>query len=333
MDTMVEDRGDAGPAPVDHTNSVKVPLLRIEDLVVAFEKPVVRGLSFVLGAGQVLALVGESGSGKTMTCLAILGLLPGSAKVSGSVALSGRELMGLSEDELARHRQREAALIFQEPRAYLDPSMKVGSQIEELLILKLGLSGSAARRRRRELLESVGLPGERPAASFPHELSGGMCQRASIALAISCDPVLLLADEPTTALDASVQRSILDLLLEIVASRSMGLVFVTHDLRAVDYVADRVAVMLEGLIVEEGPREEILSRPLHPYTRLLLDSLPGEGFLARKRPGTEVAAAKDGCPFAGRCAIAIPDCSTSLPVLGEVGPGRGVRCIRAEVTR
>ena len=302
-------------------------ILTVEGLTVSFQEPVVRDLSLRLDPGEVLTLVGESGSGKTITCLALLGLLPPSAKRTGSICIAGNPVSAFSEEEFSALRGRTAAMIFQEPRKHLDPSMKMGDQIEEVLRYSGGLSRAFARERSRELLDSVGLDASRVAASFPHELSGGMCQRAAIALAISCDPALLLADEPTTALDASIQRSVLDLLLEIVDSRGMGMIFVTHDLRAVSYVADTVAVMLEGLIVERGPRDDILSRPLHPYTRLLIDSIPGKGFLARKRSRTGVPRVPGGCPFFNRCPVSIPECAKSLPPETEAG-GRAHRCLR-----
>jgi len=308
-------------------------LLSVDDLVVSFERPVVRGLSLRLESGKVLALVGESGSGKTMSCLTILGLLPQNARHSGSVRLSGEKLADFSEEDLAKRRRRRVAMVFQEPRAYLDPSMKIGDQIREILRFNLGQSRREAARRCPVLLESVGLGASRVASAYPQELSGGMCQRASIALAISCDPSLLIADEPTTALDASVQRSILDLLLDTVTERRMGMIFVTHDLRAADYVADTVAVMLDGLIVEEGKSSDVLSSPLHPYTRLLLDSLPDEGFLSRKRPMDEAPAAPGGCPFSGRCPLAESACRASLPPLFSHPRGRKARCIKAGAPR
>lgn len=307
----------------------KQDLLAVDDLTISFGEPVVKGLSLRLAPGEVLALVGESGSGKTITCLALLGLLPPTARRSGSIHLSGRFVSNLSEEAFTTHRGRLTSIVFQDPRKHLDPSMRIGAQIEEVLRLVGGIPAGRTRERCLELLESVGLEAERVAVSFPHELSGGMCQRASIALAISCDPALLIADEPTTALDASVQRSILDLLLDIVGSRGMGMIFVTHDLRAVDYVPDTVAVMLGGHIVEQGPRDAVLSAPLHPYTRLLIDSIPDEHFLFRPRSATERPPIPGGCPFLGRCQYTLAECSASVPMLRKLGDQK-VRCIRSE---
>ncbi len=307
-------------------------VLDVRDLRLSFAAPVVRGVSFAVDSGFTTAIVGESGSGKTLSCLSLLGIEPPGAAVEGSAILDGQELIGAQESELCRVRSRKIGFVFQAPRAYMNPSRRVGSQIEETAMRGLGIGRREASERGLALLDAAGLDAARVARSYPHELSGGMCQRVSIVLAICCDPLLLIADEPTTALDASIQRSILDVLLGLVKDRGMGMIFVTHDLRAVDYVADTVQVMLSGLIVEAGPRRLILGKPAHPYTKLLLESLPEDDFLAHREHRrlssegegpTQIGAS---CPFLSRCPNAAPSCAAREPALRLMNDGRLLRC-------
>lgn len=308
-------------------------LLSVEGLRVAFDRPVVRGVSFDVYPGSVTALVGESGSGKTVSCLSALGLQPPGAEVAGLSRFRGRDLSGLGPAELRSLRAGGVGFVFQDPRKYLDPSMRVGEQLARAIRFGKGSPRATAANMALALLASVGLDAERAYAAYPHELSGGMCQRAFIALAISCGPALLVADEPTTALDASVQRSVLDLLLGLVRERGMGMVLVTHDLRAVAYAADRVYVMLAGLVMESGTKEALITNPAHPYTRLLLDSLPGEDFVARKASRDAARSAEtairgflSGCPFADRCPMAESECRVGVPPLVSGPGGSALRC-------
>lgn len=329
---LAVDEGSRAQLPGPWPQAIK-PVLEVEGLEVGFPGSgsahgvqAVRGLGFRVLPGQVLGLVGESGSGKTLSCLAVLGLLPGNAIRRGRISLGGEPLSSLEEKDLAALRGRRAAIVFQEPRKHLDPSMRIGAQMEEILRHNLGSSRREARARTHDLLASVGLEPRRVAASWPHELSGGMCQRVSIAMAVSCGPELLVADEPTTALDASVQRSILDILRVTVDKGAMGMILVTHDLRAVSYAADEVAVMLGGLIVEQGPCKEIISFPLHPYTRILMDCLPSADFRSRRAGRAETPPPGPACPLSGRCPREIPSCSLELPALMALEGGRKLRC-------
>ena len=257
------------------------PLLEVDGLTVAFETrrgtvPAVRGVSFSLAEGEILGIVGESGSGKSVTCRAILGLLPRTARVGGSIRFEGRELTGLSEADWEHMRGRQSAMIFQNPASHLDPLMRIGAQIGESLRHHMGQSGGEARREAIHLLSSVGIAQpELRVDSFPHELSGGMKQRALIAGAIACRPRLLLADEPTTALDVTVQARILDLLRTLNREHGLALVLISHDLGVIAEICQRVLVMRDGELVEQGRTRELIEAPQHPYTRLLIASQPG----------------------------------------------------------
>jgi len=296
----------------------------------------VRGVSFNVARGETLAIVGESGCGKSLTSLALMGLLPVGAKVAADhVTLGGRSLMGLSGGTAWRGiRGAQMAMIFQDPMTALDPCYRIGDQMTEVLRQHRPLSRVAALSRAAELLEKVGisLPGQR-LRQYPHELSGGLRQRVMIAMALLCEPQLIIADEPTTALDVTIQAQVLRLLRRIQEDTGVGLILITHDLGVVAAVADRVAVMYGGEIVESGPCEAVLARPLHPYTEGLLRALPVPGETTRggtlgfipgvvPRPDAELTQ----CGFIGRCPYACDACRTPIP-LHEASGHRAVRCV------
>ncbi len=304
-------------------------LLSIRDLQVSFRgrdggrSLPLRGVELEVAPGQVHSLVGESGSGKTLTATCVLGLLPmPPARIeAGSIRFQGRELLSLAESERRKIRGRRIGMVFQEPSKYLNPSMRVGEQIVEALVLHLQLSRGAARGRAGELLELVGLPGgRRVLRRYPHELSGGMRQRVMIAMAVSCEPALLIADEPTTALDVTLQRQILRLLLELRERLGMAVLFVSHDLAVVQGISERVSVIYCGKIVETGSRERVFDRPLHPYTQALLASVPEasrRGTRLRAIPGTvpDASNVPAGCAFHPRCPLAVDRCRQEVPGL------------------
>jgi oligopeptide/dipeptide ABC transporter ATP-binding protein len=310
-------------------------LLRVESLSIGFAAPVVRDVSFAIGAGETLALVGESGCGKSLTSLAVIGLLPRGARVAGRIALGGQaDLLALPAEARRALCGKRIGMIFQEPMTSLNPMHEVGAQIAEALVTHGLLPRRAARARAVELLAEMGIPDPvRRARALPHELSGGMRQRVMIAMAIACGPQLLIADEPTTALDVTVQAQILDLLRGL-SARGMATLFVTHDLAVVAEIADRVAVMYSGRIVEAGTVADVLQAPAHPYTRALMRSRPG-GHAARRVlpaiPGAvpEAGARLRGCAFHPRCAAFAPGlCDATDPPLVTQG-GRLVACLRA----
>ena len=261
------------------------PRLEVRDLNIAFgSRTVVERASFTIGAGERLALVGESGSGKTVTALSLLRLVE-AARLTGNIAFEGRDVLAMSPAELQQLRGRDIAVIFQEPMTALNPVFTVGDQIAESLELHEGLRGEAARRGAVEAMRRVGIEEpERRARSYPHQLSGGQRQRAMIAMALACNPRLLIADEPTTALDATIRLQILELLDRLRAEAGMSLLLITHDLNLVRRFADRVAVMERGRIVEQGETAQVMKEPRHPYTRKLIDSRPERGVTA---PGAE----------------------------------------------
>lgn len=260
---------------------MREPLLQIRDLVVSFDTPngpteAVRKVSFDVAAGEIVGIVGESGSGKSVTCRAILGLLPPTASVAGSVRFENRELVGLDETALRAVRGKQVSMIFQNPASHLDPLMKIGQQVSEPLIHHEGATPANARTAAIESLREVKLDhAVQRADNYPHQLSGGMKQRAMIAAAVACRPRLLLADEPTTALDVTVQAHILDLLKELNTSKNLSIVLVSHDLAVIAQICDRVVVMRNGEIVEQGNTRDIIDAPQHEYTRQLIDSQPG----------------------------------------------------------
>ena len=321
------------------------PLLSVRDLrtELTSEEGVVQavsGVSFDLYPGEVLAIVGESGCGKTMTALSILGLLPrGSGRVvAGEVRLDGEDLLAASPRRMRQIRGAEIAMIFQEPLTALNPVQRVGDQIAEMIRTHRPVRRSEARRRAAGLLDQVGIPdAARRARSYPHELSGGMRQRAMIAMAIALEPAVLIADEPTTALDATVQAQVLDVLAEVRRSLSGGMVLITHDLGVVAEMADRVAVMYAGRTVEHGSVYDVYERPRHPYTAGLLAAVPRvDGTTDRLRAiaGTPPALVglPVGCSFAPRCQMATEICPQVHPQLvrftGKSGPG-AVACHHA----
>jgi peptide/nickel transport system ATP-binding protein len=311
------------------------PLLEIEGLHVWFdlgrgrELHAVQGVSFKLDPGERLGLVGESGCGKTTTVLGLLGLLPPSASIAGHVRLNGVDILARGEETIRPHRWVDLAIVFQGAMNALNPVKTVGSQVVEALELH-GLSrGREARLRTGELLESVGIPAGR-ADRFPHEFSGGMRQRAAIAMALACNPSVLIADEPTTALDVMVQAQILELLDSLCRDFGLALLLVTHDLPVVAELCDRAAVMYAGEIVEHGPVEALYHEPRHPYTRLLFAATPdlyGEGVPA-SIPGAppRLDLPLVGCPFHTRCDRAFARCPEERPLLRELDEGRSAAC-------
>jgi oligopeptide/dipeptide ABC transporter ATP-binding protein len=294
-------------------------------------------VSFSIDAGRVLGLVGESGSGKSMTALSLLRLVPPPGRIAGgSVALEGRDLLALPEREMRRVRGAGLAMVFQEPMTALNPVFTVGSQIAETVALHERVKRREAWARAVSLLGEVGIPEPaRRAHDYPHRLSGGMRQRVMIAMAISCAPRVLVADEPTTALDVTIQADILDLLRALRERRGMALLLITHDLGVVAEQADEVAVMYGGRIVERAPALELFERPLHPYTQALLRSIPGVRGRADRLeavPGSvpDLAHLPSGCAFRDRCPRAIPECAAVVPPLEpKGGSGHHVACIRA----
>ena len=308
------------------------------DLITA-EGPerIVQGASFALGDGGSLGVVGESGSGKTMTALALMGLLPDNARVMGSIRFEGRELVGLDEDSLRALRGDRIAMVFQEPMTALNPLHRVGDQVAEPLILHRGMSRRAAFAEAERLLEHVRLadPG-RAARAYPFALSGGERQRAMIAMAIGCSPRLVIADEPTTALDVTVQARILELIDGLRGEAKMALILVSHDLAVIAGHCERVIVMYAGVIMETGPVEAVLSAPRNPYTRALLDARPRPGAPRGARLKTIPGAPpmrneiRAGCPFAGRCEMTVGVCRTTPPPEVAFPEDRLSRCHRAQ---
>jgi oligopeptide/dipeptide ABC transporter ATP-binding protein len=315
-------------------------LLRVEDLRTYFtldgsEARAVDGVSFTLEAGRVLGLVGESGCGKSMTALSLMRLVPPPGRiVGGRILLDGRDLQTLDEREMRAVRGAGLAMIFQEPMTSLNPVFTVGSQIAEAVRLHRGVSRRMAWVRATELLAEVGIADPvRRARDYPHQLSGGMRQRVMIAIAISCEPRVLIADEPTTALDVTIQAEILELLGTLRARRGMGLLLITHDLGVVAEQADEVAIMYAGRIVEHAPVHEIFDRPLHPYTQALFRSMPGLGGRHERLetiPGQvpDLLALPTGCSFRDRCRLAISECATAVPPLEPKAGSHPAACIR-----
>ena len=300
--------------------------------------PVLREITLSLQHGATLGLAGESGSGKSLTALALMGLLPVGASVTGSIRLGGRELTLLDDAALCRLRGSEMAMIFQEPMSALNPLHRIGAQIAEPLRLHKGLPRRVALPQAIGLMARVGLdePARR-ARNYPHELSGGQRQRVMIAMALACGPKLLIADEPTTALDAITQAQILGLIRDLVAQESLALLLVSHDLGVVARNTTSLAVMYAGEIVETGATADVLARPAHPYTRGLMAARPALAHRGRLAaiPGTAPApsALPPGCCFAPRCPLVVAACQTSRIGLVAVGPGHQARCIRALETR
>jgi len=318
------------------------PLVEVDDLRVKFVSreatvQAVNGVSFALMPGEVLCIIGESGSGKSVTMRALIRLLPRRrAVISGGMRVGEHDIMTLSERQLTDIRGAKISMIFQEPMTALDPVYTIGEQIAETLMRHEGCSRQAALERALDLLKRVKVPSpERRLNAYPHELSGGLRQRAMIAVALSCRPALLLADEPTTALDATVQIQVLILLRQLQNEFGTAMIFVTHDLGVAAQIADKVAVMYAGRIVEYGNARDVLLRPRHPYTLGMLTStvhgqarnvdieaIPGSPPDLRRLP--------PGCSFAPRCRHAVAECSVAVPAAIAVGPGHVAACIKAE---
>jgi peptide/nickel transport system ATP-binding protein len=318
------------------------PLLVVRDLTSEFrtERGIVRavdGVSFELGRGQIVGVVGESGCGKSVMALSILGLLPRPRGriVKGSVQLAGRELVGLPERDLLAVRGARVAMIFQDPMSSLNPYLTVGEQIAEVAERHVGLSRGDAWQRAVQLLGRVNIPDpERRASGYPHELSGGMRQRAMIAMALSCQPDVLIADEPTTALDVTVQAQILNLLLDLRTEQGLSILLITHDLGVVASSCDHVLVMYAGRIVEEAPTRDLFSKAHHPYTRALLNSVPRADVKGRGRldalhglPPRLDLGPFHACTFAPRCPLVQARCHEGEPALTPTDSGRRRRCV------
>jgi peptide/nickel transport system ATP-binding protein len=318
------------------------PLLQVEGLRVTLPGPqgpllALRGIDLAIEAGATVGLIGESGCGKSMTALAIMGLLPEGAHVEGHIRLAGRELVGLDDGEYGELRGQRMAMIFQEPMTALNPLHTVGDQVAETLRVHRAISRRDARAEALRLLERVQLPHARQRLeAYPHQLSGGQRQRVMIAAALACGPDLLIADEPTTALDVTVQREILDLIAELVASSGMALLLISHDLGVMARCVERVLVMYGGSVVESGPTGEVFERLSHPYTRGLFGARPhlgaGRGHRLATIPGRvpELADVPSGCPFADRCSFVVDACRAAFPPAVPVGPAHLARCIRVD---
>jgi peptide/nickel transport system ATP-binding protein len=319
-----------------------MPLLEVETLQTHFRTPdgvnrAVDGVSFSIEAGETLAVVGESGCGKSVTAMSILRLVPEPpAKIAGSIRFQGRELLKVSQKEMRRIRGNEISMIFQEPMTSLNPVLTVGWQIGETLRLHQGLDRHAAERRAVEMLGLVGIPEpERRVREYPHQLSGGMRQRVMIAIALACNPKLLIADEPTTALDVTIQAQILDLMRDLQHRVGAAIMLITHDLGVVAEVADRVVVMYAGRKVEEAGVTDLFRAPKHPYTQGLLGAVPK---LGSSLTGSETRLADipglvpslkqriEGCVFAGRCPAVTDFCRTAAPGLAEKAPAHWAAC-------
>ena len=339
---------DAAHAPAAatpaHAADAAAPLLQVQDLRVTLhthhgDVPPVRGVSFALPRGDTLGLIGESGCGKSMTALALMGLLPAYAQVQGSIRLGGQELAQLPERDWLRVRGNRIGMIFQEPMTALNPLHTVAHQVAEPLRLHRALSRAAARAQAIALLERVGIAGAAARAdSYPHQFSGGQRQRILIAAALACGPDLLIADEPTTALDVTMQGQILALIHTLVAERQMALLLISHDLGLMAQNVAELLVMYGGTVVERGPTARVFAAPAHPYTRALFAARPA---LAARPPGTppprlatvpgrvpELIDMPPGCPFAGRCPWTAPACLAAFPPPLALGGGHSVHCVR-----
>ncbi len=317
-----------------------MPLLEVDRLRVTLATPrgpadALRDVSFTLERGSTLGLIGESGCGKSMTALALMGLLPEGARMTGSIRFEDRELIGQSEEDWCALRGDRIAMVFQEPMSALNPLHTIGRQIAEPLRLHRALDAAAARAEALRLLERVQLPqASRRLDAYPHQLSGGQRQRVVIAIALACKPDLLIADEPTTALDVTIQREVLELIAQLVAEDGMALLLISHDLGVMAEAVQRMAVMYGGSVVEDGPTPSVFARLAHPYTRGLFAARPGLGLARGTRVATipgrvpELADLPAGCPFAERCVLALDDCRREMPTPRPVAPAHHTRCLR-----
>jgi len=320
------------------TSKTSSPLFEVKDLSVVFDTPdvtleVVDKVSLKVSAGRTLGLVGESGSGKSVTCLAALGLLAARGRVtSGEVMFNGKDLLKVGEVQMSKLRGCEVAMIFQDPMMSLNPVRTIGWQISEALLLHQNLSRDATYKRALELLDMVGIPNAKTRfGEYPHQFSGGMSQRAMIAMAIACEPKLLIADEPTTALDVTIQAQILELLSDLKKELNMAMILITHDLGVIAEAADDVAVMYAGRVVEEAPVLELFDAPLHHYTQGLLNSLPRVDLKVERLSAIEGAAPPpqefvQGCRFQLRCGYCDDACTGARPIFSQVSDTRRVAC-------
>ena len=316
-------------------------LLRVDDLAVEFATDegvvhAVNGISYELNEVDSLGIVGESGCGKSVSSLAIMGLVarPAGRVARGSILFQGQDLLDISSEEMRQIRGSHIAMIFQDPMSSLNPVYPIGRQIEESLRLHLNMSKPEARARAVQLLETVGIPApEERVKDYPHQLSGGMQQRAMIAMAISCQPDLLIADEPTTALDVTIQAQVIELLAELRRELGMAVILITHELALVAGFCDRVAVMYAGFIVEYAPVHELFARPQHPYTLGLMQAVPtitgDRSEQLSNIPGSppDLIGLPQGCPYAARCPYVLDACLAMMPTLEDRGAGHPVRCI------
>lgn len=315
------------------------PLLEVKDLKVSFagkkkKTNIVAGLSFNVEKGKTLCIVGESGCGKSMTSLSVMGLLPKTGEVEGDILLKGDNLTEKSMKQMSKIRGNQISMIFQEPMTSLNPVQTVGKQIAETIILHQNAGKKEARQKAIEMLQLVGIPSpEKRIDAYPHELSGGMRQRVMIAIALSCNPELLIADEPTTALDVTIQAQILDLMKNLQKDLDMGIIMITHDLAVVSEMADTVLVMYAGKAVEYGSRDSIFKNPLHPYTQGLMKCIPDvdadedvEELFVIKGSVPSPEAMPAGCRFADRCPFAQEVCRTHSPDLVQADPQHTVSC-------
>ena len=316
-------------------------LVRVEHLSIGFQTDkgslrAVEDMSYQIAPGKTLGLVGESGCGKSTTALALMGLLPGNATLSGTAQFQGQNLFAQTETQWRQVRGNRIAMIFQEPMTALNPVIPIGEQIGETLLLHQGLAPKAARERAIDMLDEVGIAAPRERAkAYPHQLSGGMRQRAMIAMALACRPSLLIADEPTTALDVTIQAQILELMLELQDRIGMAIQFISHNLGVVSELADDIIVMYAGRIVERASAAELFAQPRHPYSLGLIQTLPD---LARRQPRLPVipggmpnlVVPGPGCRFADRCPRVVAQCRQQVPALTSVSSGHDVACSRAD---
>jgi len=318
---------------------VREPLVSVDDLHVRFGTErglvyAVNGISFEIAAGETLGIVGESGCGKSVTSLALLGILARNGRVTkGTAMFGGRDLLSQTDEQLRSVRGREIAMIFQDPMTSLNPVLTIGRQIREALQTHFAMDKAQANRRASELLDQVGIPSAKMRLrDYPHQFSGGMRQRAMIAMALAGEPKLVIADEPTTALDVTIQAQILELLKSLVAERDTALIMITHDLGVVAGMCERVNVMYAGMFVETGSADRIFARPRHPYTLGLLQSVPRIDAGRRQKlqpiPGSprNMLSAPAECPFAPRCRFEVEQSRQEVPQLVELEPGQHVRC-------
>ena len=324
----------AKTTPLVEVQNLRVKLRTSRGLVEA-----IRDVSFSLERGETLGLIGESGCGKSVTAMALMGLLPDSAEITGSIRFAGRELVGLSEPEYCKLRGNGISMIFQEPMTALNPMHTIGRQVAEPLLRHKGCSAAEARREAIALLDRVGLPdAARRVDAYPHQFSGGQRQRVTIAMALACQPDVLIADEPTTALDVTIQGQILDLIDDLVAERGMSMILISHDLGVIAENVQKMMVMYGGTVVEDGATETVFARMGHPYSQGLFRARPRLGAARGTRLQTiagtvpELADMPAGCAFADRCGLAEDRCRDIFPPPVQVGTGHAVRCLRTDVS-